>query len=73
MYFFCNYNDHDSRHDVGHYMPWFVTWGVLCHSTVTKIMKCRGDMAHDKTGIGVVVDLHEQSICQTSYNFNVVP
>jgi len=24
------------------------------------------------TGIGAVVDLHEQSICQTTYDFNVV-
>ena len=28
-------------HDVERYVCWFVTWGVLCHSTVTKILKRR--------------------------------
>jgi hypothetical protein len=27
---------------------------------------------HDKPGIEVVVGLHEQTICQTSYSLNVV-
>jgi hypothetical protein len=47
--YFCNYNDLDRiplttqvyGHDVEHYALWFVTWGVLCHSTVTKILKGR--------------------------------
>ena len=28
-------------HDVERYVRWFVTWGVLCHLTVTKILKRR--------------------------------
>ena len=28
-------------HDVKCYVSWFVTWGVLCHLTVTKILKSR--------------------------------
>ena len=59
-------------HDVGCYVCWFATWGVPCHLTITKILKlsCRGVAG---MGIGAVVDLHEQSICQTPYNLNVVP
>ena len=62
-------------HDVGCYVCWFATWGVLCHSTVTKILKChvRIGGARQRTGIGAEVDLHEQSSCQTPYNLNVVP
>jgi hypothetical protein len=32
---------------------WFVTWGVPCHSTVKKVLKChmRGD-DRDRAGIG---------------------
>ena len=32
-------------HDAECYMRWFVTWGVLCHSTITKILKCHGLLA----------------------------
>jgi hypothetical protein len=28
-------------HDVERYVRWFVTWGVLCHLTITKILKGR--------------------------------
>ena len=61
-------------HDVGSYTCWFATWGVPCHSTVKKILqlsRCVPDTAG--TGIGAVVDLHEQSTCQTPYNLDVVP
>jgi len=45
----CNYNDLDRiplttpvfGHDVERYVHWFVTWGVLSHSTVTKILNRR--------------------------------
>jgi hypothetical protein len=54
-------------------MSWFVTWGVLCHSTVIKILKpSRLNRVTTGMGIGAVVDLHEQSICQTPYDSNVV-
>ena len=60
-------------------------WVRVCNSTVTKILKRRcglhtpegpRDLAttpRDRTGIRAVVDLHEQSICQTPYNLHVVP
>ena len=65
-------------HDVGYHVCWFATWGVLCHSSVTKILKLPRSATRARrvaTGMGIeaVVDLHKQSICQTSYNFNVVP
>ena len=63
------------RHDVGCHVHWFALWGVLCHSTVTKILKLScADRRRTTSQVGIkaVVDLHEQSICQTTYDFNVV-
>jgi hypothetical protein len=48
--FFYNHNDVDSWHDIGRYMCCFVMWGVLCHLTVIKILKCHGDAARDSLG-----------------------